>query len=101
MPPRWSVMRSAFASDWPEDVRQLVPLVARVERDDDGAETRARVLGEKPLGPVREPDRDVLAVDAEGGEATGEPVHGSPDPGEQNAPAPEPHRPARPKRGCE
>src|SRR5437867_13439958 len=58
-----------------EDVPELVRLVARVERDDDGAETRARVLGEEPLGPVREPNRDVLAVaDAEGGEAPGEPV---------------------------
>src|SRR5881275_3409852 len=30
----------------PEDVRQLVRLVARVQRDDDRAETRARILGE-------------------------------------------------------
>ena len=37
----------------PEDVRQLVGLVARVQRDDDRAETRARILGEEPLGPVR------------------------------------------------
>src|SRR5207247_1351229 len=68
-------------------VRQLVGPVARVERDDDRAEPRARVLGEEPLGPVRKPDRHrVAAADPERREAAREPVHARAERGEGDAP---------------
>ena len=53
-----------------QDVRELVGLVARVERHDDGAEPGARLLGDEPGRPVRHPDRDIVpGRDAQRGES--------------------------------
>jgi len=56
-----------------QDVGQLVGAVARVQRDDDGTEPRACVLGDEPRRPIRQPDGDgVAGADADGGESAGQ-----------------------------
>ncbi len=55
-----------------QDVAQLVGLVARVERHHHRADHRAAVLGEEPLGPRGQPERDlVVPLDALGQQTAG------------------------------
>jgi hypothetical protein len=63
-----------------QDVRELVGLVAGVEGDHHRAGQRTAVLGEEPLGPIRQPDgHGLAAADAEPDQRAGEALRLAPE----------------------
>ena len=59
-----------------EDELQLVGAVARVDVDQDRPDLRGRVLHHRPLGAVRRPDADPIALrDPRGQQRTRQPAH--------------------------
>jgi hypothetical protein len=67
-------------------VPQLTRLVGGIDRDEDRADARGRVLDDDPLEPVRRPDADAVArPDAVGDQRTGRPVDLAPELGVRRA----------------